>query len=252
MAEPALILEKVVVAFGALKAVDNVSLSVKTGERRAIIGPNGAGKTTLFNAITGVNPPTSGSVTFHGRDVTDKPAHVRARLGMSRTFQITNLFPSLTVAENMQLSLLGTSPSKFSLFGSTKLNREDADTVASALSISRLGERDNTLVRELSYGEQRQLEMAMALVTKPKLLLLDEPAAGLSPSERVIVSDIINSLPRDLTIVLIEHDMELVLKLVDWVTCLNNGQFLAEGSPDTISHDQRVQDVYLGKARDHA
>ncbi|MBM6581259.1 ABC transporter ATP-binding protein [Microvirga sp. BT689] len=252
MSQPALVLENVVVAFGALKAVDDVSISVKGGERRAIIGPNGAGKTTLFNAITGVNPPTSGRIIFEGATVTTKPAHLRARMGMSRTFQITNLFPRLTVAENMQLALRGTGPGKFSLFGSARLSAEEEERVMSALAISRLGERNSVEVHELSYGEQRQLEMAMALVTRPKLLLLDEPAAGLSPSERIIVSDIIRALPRDLTMVLIEHDMDLVLRLVDYVTCLNNGQLLAEGTPESISANQRVQDVYLGKARDHA
>jgi len=252
VSEAALVLENVVVAFGALRAVDNVSISVEGGERRAIIGPNGAGKTTLFNAITGVNPPTSGRILFEGATVTRKPAHVRARMGMSRTFQITNLFPQLTVAENMQLALRGTGCGKFSLFGSMHLTSDEEERVASALSISRLHERGSTAVHELSYGEQRQLEMAMALVTKPRLLLLDEPAAGLSSAERVIVSDIIRSLPRELTMVLIEHDMELVLKLVDYVTCLNNGQMLAEGSPDSISKNERVQDVYLGKARAHA
>jgi branched-chain amino acid transport system ATP-binding protein len=252
VSEAALVLENVVVAFGALKAVDDVSIQVSRGERRAIIGPNGAGKTTLFNAITGVNPPTTGRITFEGENVTRRPAHIRARMGMSRTFQITNLFPRLTVAENMQLALRGTGRGKFSLLGSVQLTPEEEDRVASALSISRLHERGLIAVHELSYGEQRQLEMAMALVTRPKLLLLDEPAAGLSPVERVMVSDIIRSLPRDLTMVLIEHDMELVLKLVDYVTCLNNGQMLAEGSPESISTDQRVQDVYLGKARGHA
>jgi branched-chain amino acid transport system ATP-binding protein len=252
VSEAALVLENVVVAFGALKAVDDISIRVSRGERRAIIGPNGAGKTTLFNAITGVNPPTSGRITFEGENVTRRPAHIRARMGMSRTFQITNLFPRLTVAENMQLALRGTGRGKFSLLGSVHLTPEEEDRVASALSISRLHERGSIAVHELSYGEQRQLEMAMALVTRPKLLLLDEPAAGLSPAERVIVSDIIRSLPRDLTMVLIEHDMELVLKLVDYVTCLNNGQMLAEGSPESISTDQMVQDVYLGKARGHA
>ena len=252
MSEPALILENVVVAFGALKAVNDVSLSVGNGERRAIIGPNGAGKTTLFNAITGLYPPTTGRVVFNGADVSGKSAHARARLGMSRTFQITNLFPSLTVSENMQLALLGTSPRKFSLLGSSSPTGEDRERIEAALGVSRLNERAGAEVRELSYGEQRQLEMAMALVTRPKLLLLDEPAAGLSPAERVIVSNIIRSLPRDLTMILIEHDMDLVLKLVDWVTCLNNGEFLAEGSPEAISQDQKVQDVYLGKARDNA
>jgi branched-chain amino acid transport system ATP-binding protein len=252
VSEPALVLENVTVAFGALKAVDDVSLSVKRGERRAIIGPNGAGKTTLFNAITGVFPPTSGRITFEGKDVTRMPAHKRARLGMSRTFQITNLFPTMTVEENMQLALRGTEPSKFSMLGSTRLTPEQQDRIASALRMSRLEERSAVAVNELSYGEQRQLEMAMALVSKPRLLLLDEPAAGLSPAERVMVADIIRSLPQDLTMVLIEHDMELVLNLVDWVTCLNNGQLLAEGSPDEIRTNQHVQDVYLGKARSHA
>ena len=252
MSEPALVLENITVAFGALKAVDDVSLSVKRGERRAIIGPNGAGKTTLFNAITGVFPPTSGRITFEGKDVTRMPAHKRARLGMSRTFQITNLFPTMTVEENMQLALRGTEPSKFSMLGSTRLTPEQQDRIASALRMSRLEERSAVAVNELSYGEQRQLEMAMALVSKPRLLLLDEPAAGLSPAERVMVADIIRSLPQDLTMVLIEHDMELVLNLVDWVTCLNNGQLLAEGSPDEIRTNQHVQDVYLGKARSHA
>ncbi len=252
MSETALVLENVTVAFGALKAVDDVSLSVKRGERRAIIGPNGAGKTTLFNAITGVFPPTSGRITFEGKDVTRMPAQKRARLGMSRTFQITNLFPTMTVEENMQLALRGTDASKFSMLGSTRLTPEEQDRVASALRMSRLEERGSVAVNELSYGEQRQLEMAMALVSRPRLLLLDEPAAGLSPAERVMVADIIRSLPHDLTMVLIEHDMELVLNLVDWVTCLNNGQLLAEGSPEEIRTNQHVQDVYLGKARSNA
>jgi len=252
VSETALVLENVTVAFGALKAVDDVSLSVKRGERRAIIGPNGAGKTTLFNAITGVFPPTSGRITFEGKDVTRMPAQKRARLGMSRTFQITNLFPTMTVEENMQLALRGTDPSKFSMLGSTRLTPEEQDRVASALRMSRLEERGSVAVNELSYGEQRQLEMAMALVSRPRLLLLDEPAAGLSPAERVMVADIIRSLPHDLTMVLIEHDMELVLNLVDWVTCLNNGQLLAEGSPEEIRTNQHVQDVYLGKARSNA
>jgi branched-chain amino acid transport system ATP-binding protein len=249
VSEPALVLDNIVVAFGALKAVDDVSISVKRGERRAVIGPNGAGKTTLFNAITGVTPPTSGRIMFEGQDVTRKPAQVRARMGMTRTFQITNLFPTMTVDENMQLALRGTGRGKFSMLGSTRLTSEEQDRVASALQMSRLGERSSVAVNELSYGEQRQLELAMALISNPRLLLLDEPAAGLSPSERVMVVEIIRSLPKDLTMVLIEHDMELVLNLVDWVTCLNNGQMLAEGSPKDITSNQRVQDVYLGKAR---
>jgi branched-chain amino acid transport system ATP-binding protein len=246
---PALVLENIVVAFGALKAVDDVSVTVKGGERHAIIGPNGAGKTTLFNAITGVTLPTAGRVIFEDMDITRKPVQFRARMGVSRTFQITNLFPSLTVDENMQLAVRGSGGGKFSMLGNVRLTPEQAERTNSALSISRLDKRGSVVVSELSYGEQRQLEMAMALVAKPRLLLLDEPAAGLSPSERVIVTEIIRSLPRDLTVVLIEHDMELVLNLVERVTCLNNGQMLAEGTPNEIRDNQRVQDVYLGKAR---
>jgi branched-chain amino acid transport system ATP-binding protein len=245
-------LDDVGVRFGGLKAVDGVSLGVRKGERRAIIGPNGAGKTTLFNAITGVVAPTSGRVTFDGRDVTKAAPHRRAAFGMGRTFQITNLFPTLTVRQNMQIALRGLAPRKFSFFGSAALSDAERESAERALGLSRLGARSHALVRELSYGEQRQLEMAMALATAPRLLLLDEPAAGLSPSERVIVADVIRALPSDITIVLIEHDMDLVLSLVDWVTCLNNGRFLAEGAPAEIRTNQDVQDVYLGRARHHA
>lgn len=242
----------VTVQFGALKAVDSVSTSIRKGERRAIIGPNGAGKTTLFNAITGVVTATGGSIVFEGRDVTKMAVHARAQAGMSRTFQITNLFPNLSVRENMRLAIRGLSPQKFSMLGRPELTAEDRAEAERALGLSRLAGRYDTLVKELSYGEQRQLEMAMALVAKPKLLLLDEPAAGLSPAERVIVADIIRSLPRDLTMILIEHDMDLALGLVDWVTVLNNGQMLVEASPDDIRSNRDVQDVYLGKARHHA
>ncbi|MGE4064785.1 MAG: ABC transporter ATP-binding protein [Rhodospirillaceae bacterium] len=240
-------LENVSVRFDALKAVDHISLAVKQGERRAVIGPNGAGKTTLFNAITGVFPPTDGKITFDGRDITRSAPHARAALGIGRTFQITNLFPSLTVAQNMQLAVRGLSKRKFSFFGSTGLVSEERARLDHALTLCRIQARADTRVAELSYGEQRQLEMAMALASAPRLLLLDEPAAGLSPAERAIVADIIKALPRDITIVLIEHDMDLVLSLVDWVTCLNNGQFLAEGAPAHIRANTQVQDVYLGR-----
>lgn len=246
---PALVLENIIVAFGALKAVDDVSIVVRSGERHAIIGPNGAGKTTLFNAITGVTVPTAGRVVFQGQDITRRSVQGRAQMGISRTFQITNLFPSLTVDENMQLAVRGNGEGKFSMFGAAQLDAGQAERAAAALSISRLDKRGAVIVSELSYGEQRQLEMAMALVARPKLLLLDEPAAGLSPAERVIVAEIIRSLSHDLTMVLIEHDMELVLNLVERVTCLNNGQMLAEGTPNEIRSNQLVQDVYLGKAR---
>ncbi|TAI63501.1 ABC transporter ATP-binding protein [Bradyrhizobium sp. Leo170] len=252
MTESILKLDHVGVRFDALRAVDDVSLDVKRGERRAIIGPNGAGKTTLFNAVTGVVPPSSGRVVFEGRDITRAPPHRRAAWGISRTFQITNLFPSLTVRQNMELAIRGLTPRKFSFFGLPAATDEERAQADGALTVSRLASRADSAVNELSYGEQRQLEIAMALAPNPRLLLLDEPAAGLSPAERVIVANIIRALPKDITIVLIEHDMDLVLSLVDWVTCLNNGQFLAEGTPADIRNNADIQNVYLGKARHHA
>jgi branched-chain amino acid transport system ATP-binding protein len=240
-------LENVVVRFGELRAVDGVSLSLERGERRAIIGPNGAGKTTLFNAVTGVTIPTEGRVIVDGRDLTKAAPHLRARSGIGRTFQITNLFASLTISDNMRLAVRGLSPSKFSLFRRDRLPAADQERVDQALAISRLAARRNVVVSELSYGEQRQLEIAMALVMKPRLLLFDEPAAGLSATERAYVAEILSALPRDLTMVLIEHDMELALGLVDFVTVMFNGRLLVEDTPDRIRQNEQVQEVYLGK-----
>jgi branched-chain amino acid transport system ATP-binding protein len=243
----ALELRDVTVAFDALRAVDGVSLAVPAGQRRAIIGPNGAGKTTLFNAITGMVLPTAGQITFAGCDMTHMPPHRRARLGISRTFQITNLFPTLSVEDNIVLALRGGSRRKFSLFGASARDRQEEARLSEALAAARLHGHAGIAVRELSYGEQRQLELAMAIVTSPQLVLLDEPAAGLSPAERRIVADVIRALPRTLTIVLIEHDMDLALGLADHVTCLHEGRVLIEADPDAIRRDARVQEVYLGR-----
>ena len=249
MSEPILTLSDVVVAFDALRAVDGVSLTVPRGQRRAIIGPNGAGKTTLFNAIAGILPPTAGRIAFDGHDVTRLPPHRRARLGVSRTFQITNLFPHLSVTDNMLLALRGRSPRKFSLFGRPDVDSAEAPQVAAALEAVRIAARADVMVKDLSYGEQRQLEIALSLVASPRLLLLDEPAAGLSPSERTMVAGIIRSLERDITVVLIEHDMDLALGLVDLVTCMFEGRVLVEQSPDEIRRNKQVQEVYLGRPR---
>ena len=247
MSGPLLQLDGVCVTFGALRAVDGVTLSVAAGERRAIIGPNGAGKTTLFNAIAGEVPASAGSIRYAGRDITRLRAHQRAQLGMARTFQITNLFPGLTVAENLTLAARGLSARKFAMLAGDHANATEAESIDRALASSRLDARRDVVTRHLSYGEQRQLELAMALVTSPKLLLLDEPAAGLSPAERVTTAEVIRALPRDLTLILIEHDMDLALGLVDFVSCLHFGQVLVEASPDAIREDPRVQEVYLGK-----
>lgn len=247
MTEPILDLSDVSVQFGALKAVDGVSLVLKAGERRAVIGPNGAGKTTLFNAITGAIKPTAGRIVFEGADMTRMSPQARAHRGVARTFQITNLFGQLTVMENMRLAARGLSSTKFSFFGSDRLSPEQRDKVRAALAASRLGERENIVVKELSYGEQRQLEVAMALVASPRLLLLDEPAAGLSPAERTFFADIVRGLPKNLTVVLIEHDMDLALGLVDYVTVMQNGRVIVEDSPAAIRTNPLVQEVYLGK-----
>jgi branched-chain amino acid transport system ATP-binding protein len=249
VSEPILTLSDVVVAFDALRAVDGVSMSVPRGQRRAVIGPNGAGKTTLFNAITGTLPPTGGRITFDGQDITGLPPHRRAQLGISRTFQITNLFPSLSVQDNMVLALRGRSRRKFSLFGKPDIDGTEAPQIAAALEATRITARAGVAVRDLSYGEQRQLEIALSLVAAPRLLLLDEPAAGLSPSERSMVADIIRSLDRDITVVLIEHDMDLALGLVDLVTCMFEGRVMAEQPPDEIRRNKQVQEVYLGRPR---
>ena len=251
MPGPLLELAKVSVTFGALRAVDDVSLAVPAGQRRAIIGPNGAGKTTLFNAIAGELAPSSGRVAFAGADVTRRRTHQRAALGMARTFQITNLFGALTVDENLRLALRGLSKRKFSLFGQGTPSADERTALDAALERAGMSRLRNTTTKTLSYGEQRQLELALALCSQPRLLLLDEPAAGLSPAERVRMAQIIRALPQDLTLVLIEHDMDLALGLVDYVTCLHFGQVLVEGTPAAIRSNERVQEVYLGK-RHHA
>jgi branched-chain amino acid transport system ATP-binding protein len=238
------------VSFGALRAVDAISLGVREGERRAIIGPNGAGKTTLFNAIAGEVPVSRGSVRFAGRDVTRLRTHRRAALGIGRTYQITNLFPGLTVEENVRLAVQSLDRRKFSMLGSAMPKGAEAERVDETLMTSGLAARRRDPTRTLSYGEQRQLEFALALASKPALLLLDEPAAGLSAAERLVMAATISALPRTLTLVLIEHDIELALSLVDHVTCMHNGTVLVEGSPDAIRANERVQQVYLGKPHD--
>ena len=247
--KPLLQLEGVGIHFGALKAVDDATLSVASGERVAILGPNGAGKTTLFNAITGLLPANRGIVRLAGVDITRASPEARAARGIARTFQITNLFFGLSVEENLLLATRGLSPAKFSIWRTDRAAGKERDIVDAALSKCHLESRRNVLVREISYGEQRQLELAMSLTSSPKLLLLDEPAAGLSPAERVVMANVIRSLPRDLSLVLIEHDIDLALGLVDRVICMYQGTVLVEGKPDEIRGDPRVQEIYLGKPR---
>jgi branched-chain amino acid transport system ATP-binding protein len=245
---PLLRLDRVSVAYGALRAVDGVSLAVAAGERRAIIGPNGAGKTTLFNAIAGELSCSSGTIELLGQDITGLRVHRRAALGIGRTYQITNLFGDLTVEENVRLAVRGPSRSKFSFFGRDRpRDGAEQDAVERALAVAGIQGRRETVTRTLSYGEQRQLELALALAGKPRLLLLDEPAAGLSAAERARMARVIRELPKGLSMVLIEHDIELALGLTDYVTCLHFGQVLTEGKPEAIRNDPKVQEVYLGR-----
>jgi branched-chain amino acid transport system ATP-binding protein len=235
--------------FGALRAVDQVTMSVAPGERRAVIGPNGAGKTTLFNVITGELALTKGQVELFGRDISRLAPHKRVALGLGRTFQITNVFPGLTVEENVLLAAQGLSRTKMNFLRLVPRTGEFRDRAAQALDDAGILDVKDSRTSELSHGEQRQLEVALALALQPRLLMLDEPAAGLSTAERATMADLIRSLPRDLTILLIEHDMDLALGLAERVTCLHYGKVIADDDPDGIAANGEVQDCYLGVAK---
>ncbi len=245
-APAALELEGVTKAFGGLVAVADVSLRVFEHERRAVIGPNGAGKTTLFHLISGELPVTSGRIRLFGEDITRLPAPQRVGRGLRRTYQITNIFPRLTVFENVMLAAQGLSPRKFNLLWPVPRRGPLAERVERALVDVDLAGKADVPARELSHGEQRQLELALALVGEPRVLLLDEPAAGLSAAERAHMAELVRQLPPTLTLVIIEHDMDLVLNLVDRVTCLYNGRVVADETPTTIRHNRTVQEIYLG------
>lgn len=237
--------EDVSVRFGGILAVDGVSMTVRRGDRWAVIGPNGAGKTTLFRAISGEVYPTRGAIRLHGADVTRTPPYRRARHGLGRTYQVTNLFPGLTVEENVLIAAQGCSRVRFRSWWPARLVGELGERVGGALDAVGLSHRRGHRVRELSHGEQRQAELALALAGRPQVLLLDEPAAGLAVSERATMRRLIEGLPGDLTIVLIEHDMQLALDLAERVVCLDNGRLIAEGVPADIRADEQVQAVYL-------
>ncbi len=237
-------------SFGSLVAVRNVSIAVERGELRAVIGPNGAGKTTFFNLISGFFPPSAGSILFDGRDITSLAAHRRVALGMARTFQITEIFPELTVAENVRISTEVAAGYRLRPWlGRTEAARVQG-RVDSLLSLAGLGGKGDRLVGELAHGDQRAAEIAMALALEPRLLLLDEPTAGMGEQETYEIAQLIRRLHRDskLTIVLIEHDMRVVFHLADRITVLDQGRLLAEGTPDAIAANEAVQAAYLGKA----
>ncbi|MBI4631952.1 MAG: ABC transporter ATP-binding protein [Chloroflexi bacterium] len=232
--------------FGGLTALVDVTLEVKSGERRAIIGPNGAGKTTFFKLLAGEHIPTSGRVYFDGQDITHLPVHARANLGLSHTFQRNNLFFDLTVFENVRLAVQHHRRLAWQMFksaGSYQAINEETEKILSQLGLS---DHRQQLARHLAYGQQRSLEVALALATEPRALLLDEPTAGMSPAETAEMAKFIESLPRSLTMLIVEHDMDVVFSLADRITALHYGQVIAEGSPEEVRSNPMVQEIYLG------
>jgi branched-chain amino acid transport system ATP-binding protein len=236
--------------FGNLVAVRDVSLNVQKGELRAIIGPNGAGKTTFFNLISGFFQPTSGTIWLDGRDVTVLSAHQRVALGMARTFQITEIFPELTVFENVRIAAEVAGGYRLRPWISGAEQARIRDRLGQILTLTSIENKAGHLVGELAHGDQRAAEIAMALALRPQLLLLDEPTAGMGDQETYEITQLIQRLHRDsnFTIVLIEHDMRVVFHLADRITVLDQGSVLAEGTPREIADNEAVQAAYLGKA----
>lgn len=233
--------------FGSLYAVQNVSLSVRTGERRAIIGPNGAGKTTLFNLFTGQLKPSAGRTYMFGQDVTTIPVHQRVHLGLARTFQVMNPMLNVSVIENVLLAIQALMPFRFGMFRSQNAYSNLFEEAQSLLIQWGLWERQKELARDLSYGEQRRMELAMALASKPKILLLDEPTSGLSEAEAASLIAMIRGLEQDTTLIIVEHDMDVVFELADYITVLHYGQVIAEGTKEEIKANPKVRAVYLGE-----
>jgi branched-chain amino acid transport system ATP-binding protein len=236
--------------FGSLIAVNNISMMVKPGELRAIIGPNGAGKTTFFNLITGFFTPTAGRIIFEGRDVTELSPARRVWCGMARTFQVTEVFPELTVRENLRIAVEVASGMRLRPWLSQIDDEKICGRVRELIDMSGLAAKADRQVGELSHGDQRATEIMMALALNPRLLLLDEPTAGMGDQETYEITQLIRRLHKDnkLTIVLIEHDMRVVFHLADRIMVLDQGKFLAEGTPPEIAANKAVQTAYLGQA----
>jgi branched-chain amino acid transport system ATP-binding protein len=229
-----------------VQAVSAVSLRVPVGERRALIGPNGAGKTTLFSVIAGEYRADQGAIALFDSDITHASVQQRAKRGLGRTYQISQLFLQLTVEQNLFLAAAASKNLEFNLFGRWQKHNEARTWVREVAEQVHLHDYLNARVDELSHGLQRQLEVGMAIAPRPRLIMLDEPAAGLSPSERTVLTRLIGELGRDLTLILIEHDMEIVLEIADQITVLHRGAVIAEGSPGEIRANSEVQQVYLG------
>ena len=246
MAEPALSLSGLVREFGGLRAVDGVSLAVEPGERRAIIGPNGAGKTTLFSLISGEQRASAGSIRLFGEDVTHRPPHRRAALGLARTYQITNLFPRLSVLDNCVLAVQALLPVKLHLHRAVGRYPKLFERAEAVLASVGLAAKRDEIVRNLSHGEQRQLEIGLALAGTPRLILLDEPTAGLSPAESQLITALLKRLDPAITLLVIEHDMDVAFALTDRITVLHYGRVVADGLARDVKANPLVQEIYLG------
>jgi branched-chain amino acid transport system ATP-binding protein len=243
---PALSVDRLNKRFGGLPATQNVSFSVMPGERRLIIGPNGAGKTTLFNLITGDLSADTGSVRLFGQELVGMTTQQRVHLGLARTYQILTLFPRETLLHNVKLALLGLDPARWNPFTSLSRRSDLGKLAQTALDRVGLGDSAERIVAETSYGERRRLELAMACAQEPKVLLLDEPLAGLSQEERKTVSSVLKTIPRDVTIVMIEHDMDTALEFAERITLLHYGEVIVEGTRAEVVADPRTREVYLG------
>jgi branched-chain amino acid transport system ATP-binding protein len=247
VADPLLRVERLVRRFGGILATDNLSLDVISGELHAIIGPNGAGKTTLISQLTGQLLPNSGTIHFAGQDITRLPAWRRSALGLARSFQITSLLPDFTASDNVALAAQAHDGHSFRFWGSAREEQHLRQAAQSALARVGLADRADTLVSKLSHGEQRELELAVALATKPQLLLLDEPMAGLGTTESARMVKLLQELRREATIVLVEHDMEAVFALADRITVLVYGRVIASDVPAAIRGNEEVRRAYLGE-----
>ena len=246
MAEPLLRIENLIKRFGGIVATDNLSLDVAPGELHAIIGPNGAGKTTLISQLIGQLRPSSGSIRFAGQDVTHLPAWKRSHLGLARSFQITSLLPNFTAADNVALAAQAREGHSFRFFANARKEKQLRTTAQAALARVGLADRADVVVSSLSHGEQRELELAVALATKPQLLLLDEPMAGLGATESARMVKLLADLRKEVTIVLVEHDMNAVFALADRITVLVYGRVIASDVPAAIRVNEEVRRAYLG------
>lgn len=244
--KPALECEGLTKRFTGLTAVDQVNLRLDPGERRAIIGPNGAGKTTLFSLISGIHPVTSGSIRIYGQDITHLPSHQRTYLGLGRTFQVTTLFPTLPVEENLIIAAMGLKRIKLSMLKPLSSYRDLRDRASELLKAVGLSGKEKDIVNNLSHGEQRQVEICLALISDPKVVLMDEPTAGLSPADSAHMTELIRKLDPNISILIIEHDMDVAFKVADTITVLNLGSVFAEGTPMEIRNNEKVQEIYFG------